>query len=97
MLFLGDLCNRTPEIAQFKPLSLLRRAGQQRLVVTQSDPSSLTHGAAHMIDILVVKDRKQPGVQIGAPLPEVELRQSAGQAVLNEIVGEYASRVSARA
>jgi hypothetical protein len=28
-------------------------------------------------------------VQIGAPLPEVELRQRAGQAVLNEIVGEY--------
>ena len=42
-----------------------------------------------MIDLLVVKNRKQPRVQIGTPLPEVELRQSASQAVLNEIVGEY--------
>jgi hypothetical protein len=36
-----------------------------------------------------MENRKQPRVQIGTPLPEVELRQSASQAVLNEIVGEY--------
>jgi hypothetical protein len=88
-VFLGELGYRTPKVVQFKPLSLLRSAGQRRVVVAQSDPGSLTHGAAHVIDVLVVKDRKQPRVQIGTPLPEVELRQSAGQAVLNEIVGQY--------
>jgi hypothetical protein len=42
-----------------------------------------------MIYILVVQDGKQPRAKIGSLLPKMQLAESAGQAVLYEIIGAH--------
>jgi hypothetical protein len=47
----------------------------------------LAEGAAHVIDILVVKNREKPSTQIGSGLPKMLFGDRADQGVLHEIVG----------
>src|SRR5260370_36272644 len=48
---------------------------------------ALVHRAPHIVDVLIMKDREEPGPQVGAGLPEMLFGDSAGQAALDEIVG----------
>ena len=40
-----------------------------------------------MVDILIVQDGEQPSPQVGAFFPQMLLGKSAGEAILDEIVG----------
>jgi hypothetical protein len=74
------------EIAQLKPPSLLRCAGQQRLALAQPDRRSFPRGSPEVINVLVMKYREQPRSQVRSSLPQMQLAKGPGQAVLDEIV-----------
>src|SRR5437763_13826695 len=86
-LFLRHLGDGAFEAA---PLQYGERVGmhdQHRRHFLDGDMDALVHRAAHIIDVLVMKDREEPGPQVGAGLPEVLLGDGSGQAALDEIVG----------
>ena len=74
------------EIAQLEPPSLLRRAAQQRFAVAQPDRRSFSRGSPDVINVLVVKYRKQPRPQVRSLLPQMQFAEGPSQAVLDEIV-----------
>ena len=87
MLLFGKLGDRALEIAQFEPLSLLGRSGQQRFIIAQADGSALSHRPSNIVDVLIVQYREQPSSQICAFLPQMQFSERAGQTILDEIVG----------
>jgi hypothetical protein len=74
------------EIAQFQAFALVRRPRQHRLGFAQPDRCPLAHCAANLVHVLIMEDREKPSPQIGSLLPQMQLSQSAGKAILNEIV-----------
>jgi hypothetical protein len=53
-----ELGDSAIEIAQLQPPSLLRRAGQQRLALTQANRFSFPRRPPDVVDVLVVKYRE---------------------------------------
>src|SRR6185437_7088435 len=62
--------------------------------LAESDGRTFAHGAAYVIYVLVMEDREEPGPKIRSLLPEMQLAEGAGEAILNEIVsrGDVASQ-----
>jgi hypothetical protein len=70
-------------------LALVRRPGQHRLGFTQPDHGPLAHRAANLVHVLIMEDREEPRPQVGALLPQMQLPQGAGKAILNQIVRRH--------
>jgi hypothetical protein len=85
-LHLREFGDSALEIAQLKPPSLLRRAGQQRLALAQPDRRSFPRGSPHVINVLVMKYREQPRPHVRPLLPQMQLAKRPSQAVLDKIV-----------
>ena len=51
------------------------------------DHHSLAHRLAHEVDVQIVHQRKKPGSQIGALLPEVLLGKGAHEGILDQVIG----------
>ena len=86
-LLLWQSGDRRFKVAQLQHGDRVRLDGQHRGHFLDRDIDAFANRAPHVIDMLVVQDREQPGAQIRAGLPQMLFGDGAGQAALDEIVG----------
>ena len=88
MLRLWQFGEDTTEILQFKTAVLIRRTGQPRPGLVQARRDAHAPCLAHLVDILIVQDGKQPGAYIRPFAPQMQVAEPAGEAILDERVGD---------
>ncbi len=86
-LFVGQAGDRPFEIAQLQRRPGIRIDGQHRRHVLDRDRRTFAHRAPHVVDVLVMQDREQPGSQIRPGLPQMLLGNRAHEAALHQVVG----------
>jgi hypothetical protein len=86
-LLLGQFGESAFQIAKLEPQGLIGRERQAGVTFLQFDAGALACVTASVADVLMVQDSEQPGPKIGSLLPQVDLTERAGEAVLDEVVG----------
>ena len=86
-LLLGQKGDRAFKIAQFERDYRGGGNGKNRSQLIDRAFGPFTQGAAQVVDVLVMKNGKKPGPQIGTGLPQMLLGDRAQKAILHQIVG----------
>jgi hypothetical protein len=97
-LLARHLGERPHEIAHFEPRLLLGPGGG---LTRRHGLGRRRRAAAHVVDMDVVQNGKEPSAQIAARLPEMGARERAREAILHEVVdiagvAQQAPRVAAQ-